>query len=180
MALAELKTQTLYQDFVTKMAIKLNVQNVLSYLRDKKYDAQLQSETQQVYILFNFDGVEFPLFVRVDEGPKVLQLFMFMPCSVNPKTFGDTARLLHLLNKEVDMPGFGMEEKAGVLFFRWVFPTPSGEVQEPLLDKFLTAIPQVSKICFPVIASVANGTVSYDAAANQVKTILDKFTSSEG
>ena len=157
--------------------IKLSLKSILAHLQDKKFDAHLQNETQQIYILFNLDGVEFPLFIRVDEEPKIMQLFMFLPCIVSPKSFGEVARLLHLLNKEIDMPGFGMEEKASVIFFRWVIPTPSGEVQEQLFDRFLVAIPQICKACFPVIASVANEHTSFDMSIDQVRIILSKFLS---
>ena len=157
--------------------IKLSLKSVLAHLHDKKFNAHLQNETQQIYILFNLDGVEFPLFIRVDEEPKIMQLFMFLPCTVNPNTYGEVARLLHLLNKEIDMPGFGLEEKASVIFFRWVIPTPSGEVQEQLFDRFLVAIPQICKACFPVIASVASEQVTFDMSIGQVKTILSKFLS---
>lgn len=156
--------------------IKLNLKNVLAHLSNKKLEPQIQTETQQIYVLFNLEGIEFPLFVRVDEEPKILQLFMFMPCAISPKTFGELARLLHLLNKEIDMPGFGIDEKAGVVFFRWVIVTSSGEIQEELLDRCLVAIPQISKICYPAIASVGNDLITFEMALGQVKSILSNFT----
>lgn len=157
--------------------LKLTLQNVLTYLNEKKLDAQLQKETQQIYVLFNIDNVQFPLFLRVDENSKILQLFMFMPCALEPKAVNDTARILHLLNKEIDIPGFGMEEKAAVIFYRWVIPTLTGEIDEKMLDSFLIAIPQISRVCFPIVAAVASGNTRYDAVSGKIKEVLNKFTS---
>lgn len=156
--------------------LKLNLQDVMAYLEEKKLEPQLQKETQQLYLLFTIDKVQFPLFLRVDENSKILQLFMFMPCTLEEKAIPDTARILHLLNKEIDIPGFGMEEKASVIFYRWVIPTLSGEIDEKMLDSFLVAIPQISRICFPIVASVASGKMRYDALAGKVKEILNKAT----
>lgn len=158
--------------------IKLSLDALLEYLNENKLEPQLQKETNQIYLLFNIEKVQFPLFLRLDEGHKVLQMFMFMPCQLKETAINDTARILHLLNKEIDIPGFGMEEKAGVIFYRWVLPTLTGELDEKMFNSFLVAIPQISRICFPIVAAVASGNTSYAAISGKVKEVLNQVTES--
>jgi len=148
--------------------LNLNLEAILKHLQDNKTDAQLQKETNQIYIVYKIQNQDFPLFIRIYEGTNLLQLLAFMPTNVKPSTRPDLARLLHLLNKEMDIPGFGMDETAvaegqgGVAFYRIIIPTMDGQVDETLLDTFISSIESISEAFFPVIATVANGMATYE------------------
>lgn len=142
--------------------IRLEIEKIQEHLRRKGLEAQLQKETQQLYLIFKIAEREFPLFIRVFEGGELLQLLAFLPCNTKANTLGDTARLLHLLNKELDIPGFGMDESSSVVFYRCMLPAPKKQLEETLFDAFLNSIQLVCKSFAPVIATVAYGGATFD------------------
>jgi hypothetical protein len=148
--------------------LNLNLETILKHLQENKIDAKLQKETNQIYVVYKIQNQDFPLFIRIYEGTNLLQLLAFMPTNVKPSARPDLARLLHLLNKEMDIPGFGMDETAvaegqgGVAFYRIIIPTMEAKVDELLLDTFIGSIQSISEAFFPVIATVANGMATYE------------------
>lgn len=74
----------------------------------------------------------------------------------------DTARLLHLLNKEIDLPGFGLDEKNSVVFYRCMVPAIDQQVPEPILTAFLNATQIACQSFAAVIAAIAYGAVTFD------------------
>ena len=151
--------------------IELNLSVLLKYLRDKQYDAQLQKETQQIYIILKIARKEFPLFIRIFEQSDLLQLLVFMPVNIKPGMHGDLARLLHHLNKELDIPGFGMDETAGVAFYRCMLPALDKKIEETMLDAFLKSIMVICESICPPVFAVANGTATYNEVLNKAKEI---------
>ncbi|MFQ5729728.1 MAG: YbjN domain-containing protein, partial [Waddliaceae bacterium] len=108
--------------------MKVTLDALLKFLKKKNYDAKLQRETQQIYIILKLEEKEFPLFLRIFEQSDLLQLLVFMPIQIKPGTHADLARLLHLINKELDIPGFGMDENSEVAFYRCMLPTPEKKI----------------------------------------------------
>ena len=141
---------------------KVSLQEVQKLLKGKDYDVQLQKETDQLYIILKHEGIEFPLFIRIFDESELLQLLVFMPCNIKDEARGDLARLLHLLNKELDIPGFGMDETANVCFFRCMIPTPGADLNETVLDAFLRAIDVVCKTFAPAVVTVASGNATFE------------------
>lgn len=155
--------------------IPLNIQELQNFLQQQGHHVQLQEPTQQLSIVFNLAGQSYPLFVKTDGY--ILQLLIFLPSIMEKQTRGDMARLLHLLNKEIDFPGFGMDEGPSVVFYRAVIPTLDGEINTTLLNNVIKTMPQVAHMFLPIISAVANGTLNYDAATKKVREGLKKFTS---
>lgn len=154
--------------------ITLNVDSLLTYLQKKNYNAQFQKETGQIAVILDIEGTEYPLFLRIlSEGP-VLQLLTFLPTPIKEKTLPDLARLLHLLNKEMDIPGFGMDETAGVVFYRVTIPALDKKVKETLLETYLNSIQVICRSFTPVIFNVNNGTMSFDAVLTKAKEAHDQ------
>ena len=141
--------------------INLELKSLLEHLRDKKIEAQIQKETNQIYILFKIAEKEYPVFLRIFEGGELLQLLAFIPCNIKPEALNDTARLLHLLNKELDIPGFGMDETAMVIFYRCMIPAKDQQIDEALLDAYLNSIQIIAKTFSAVIIAVAYGATTY-------------------
>ncbi len=154
--------------------LEISIKNVLEHLRQTNHDAQIQAETQQVVCILHLAGRDFPLFVKVDADERVLQILIFMPCMMGPRSTAEVGRLLHFLNKELDLPGFGMDETAGVIFYRCVLPTSDGKVDINLFDSIMVSIPRLAQVFFPVIAAVANGT-PFEAIVGQVRDVLKRF-----
>lgn len=154
--------------------IQLTLENLLQFLKSKKYDAHLQSETHQIYIVFKIENKDFPVFFRIFEGGELLQILAFMPGMLKPGTAGDVGRLLHMLNKELDIPGFGMDETSGVVFYRWVLPALGQQIEEKLIETFLNSIQLVCKSFAPVILTVAFGGTTFEDVLKKAKDALAK------
>ncbi len=125
--------------------IPLNLDQILEHLRRKNYDAKLQSETNQIYFIHKAGQLEFPIFFRIFEKGDLLQLLAFIPSNFKEGTQTEVARLLHLINKELDIPGFGMDEKEGVIFYRSMLPAFDKKIDPNLLESFLKAIPLIMR-----------------------------------
>ncbi len=140
----------------------LTLENIQNFLRKKKYDANIQEETKQVFTILKLSEREFPLFIRIFEEGNLLQLLAFFPCQVNEESRGSVARLLHLFNKELDVPGFGMDEVMGVVFFRCMIPTSKGKLDEALFETFLHTIELACKTFSQTIEAIAGNLVNLD------------------
>lgn len=156
--------------------------SILTFMRKNKYEADIQSDTQQVYTIFKIDKKEYPLFLRVFDEGHLLQLLVFIPCMLEPNEhlvlgkkshldstphsqqsiIADLARLLHLLNKELDVPGFGMDEMAGVVFYRLMIPTPKKKIEDDLLLAFLKTVEHVCQMFSTPIEAVSSGQMTLD------------------
>lgn len=149
--------------------LKLELNAIRSHLQKKGIEPSLQKDTNQLCILLKGAEVEFPLFIRIFEGGELVQLLAFIPCNINSTTAGDTARLLHLLNKEVDLPGFGMDEAASVVFYRSMLPAKNHHIDASIIDAFLSATELVCNTFTPVITAVAQGALSFDEVLKKAK-----------
>jgi len=142
--------------------LKLDLNQIYKYLTAKSYNVQLQSETNQVCILQKIEERDYPLFIRIFDGGELLQLLAFIPCNTKPTTLSDTARLLHLLNKEIDFPGLGMDEDNLVVFHRIMLPIKKKEVDEETLEAVINAIHLTCTSFAPIIATVAYGMATFE------------------
>lgn len=161
--------------------VNMAPETILSFLRKNHYEADIQNDTQQIFIIFKIEKKEFPLFIRIFDEEDLLQLLVFIPSLLQPNEnfnavelahsaadiakqslLGDVARLLHLLNKELDVPGFGMDEMAGVVFYRLMLPTPKKKIDSDLLLSFLKTIEHVCKMFSAPIEAVSSGKITLD------------------
>lgn len=139
--------------------INMTPDALLDFMRKNKYEADIQGDTQQVYTILKIDKREFPLFLRIFDQGHLLQILAFIPSHLTPneqltsgrnsdkhEVIADLARLLHLFNKELDVPGFGMDEMAGAIFYRLMLPTPKKKVESELLTAYLKTTEHVCKI----------------------------------
>ena len=78
--------------------------------------------------------------------------------------------ILHLLNKEMDIPGFGMDEDSKVIFFRISQPlSTEGELDTDLMDAYLESIKTVCTTFTPAIINVSQGTMTLEEILQKVK-----------
>ncbi len=119
--------------------MKLDLKSIHEHMK-KKYDASLQQDNKQVSTMLTVSDKEVPLFVGVLHDALV-QMIAYLPYEMKEEAFGDIARFLHHLNKELDMPGFGMDEASGgLLFYRVVIPCLKPEINEELFDAYLDTL----------------------------------------
>lgn len=173
--------------------INMTPESLLAFMHKNKYEADIQSDTQQVYTIFKIGPKEYPLFLRVFDDGHLLQLLVFIPCHLEPNehfalgkeskhapseptknkqqrtVVADLARLLHLLNKELDVPGFGMDEMAGVVFYRVMLPTPKKKVDSELLLAFLKTAEHVCQMFSTPIEAVSSGQMTLDEILAKAK-----------
>lgn len=141
--------------------INVTINDLLCHLKNNGYDASLQSETQQIVMVLNIENREYPLFVRLFEESGLIQLLAFMPAKIKPGTHADLARLLHMINRELDIPGFGMDENAEVSFYRCMLPTVDKKIDERTFDSFMKSIELICKSITPSVIAVSSGLISY-------------------
>lgn len=141
--------------------IPLTLDSLFDSLTQNNFGVKRQPETNQLYVLFKIQNQDYPLFLRVMDEGELLQLLAFMPISLESKTCGDLARLLHLFNKEIDIPGFGMDESAKVIFFRIVLPAIDNKVPEEIVAGYLKSIKVITETFYPVIVAVVSGSVTF-------------------
>lgn len=157
--------------------IPLNLNKIKQHLKSKGIESEIQPETEQLCLILKLGDREFPLFLRVYEGNELLQMLTFLPCQTKPETLGDTARILHLLNKEMDTPGLGMDETSSVVFFRVMIPAKDKKIDPQILDAYLSATQVVCQSFAPVITAVAYGGITFDELMKNSKDRGDQFFS---
>lgn len=118
--------------------IDLKLDDLLHHLK-KSHSAELQQENKQIAITLKVDEQEVPLFVGVLHDTLV-QMIAYLPFEIKPDSVNEVARFLHLLNKQLDLPGFGMDEQASLLFYRAVIPCLKPTVEAELFDAYLRTL----------------------------------------
>lgn len=141
--------------------IPLTLDALQAFLSRQGISSERQVETDQLFFVLIQEKKECPVFIRVFPDGRLLQWMLFFPMKVEPKTRADTARLLHYFNKELDIPGFGMDEDAGVCFFRCVIPCAEKEISEEILLGYLNTCKTVCEQFFASIGVITTGTITF-------------------
>lgn len=144
------------------MSFDLSQNALLKYLNDQELKPVFQKETSQIYLIYEINNTEVPVFLGIRQESSLLQILAYLPYQLHEKAFGDTARMLHLLNKELDMPGFGMDEKEKLIFYRSVIPCLDAKVSSQLLNMHLATTRLACETFMYAIGVIASGTVSAD------------------
>lgn len=142
--------------------LTLSLDHIKKFLLEKKFDVQFQKETNQLYMLLKVEGHDFPVFIRIYDEGDLLQLILFIPCTIKAGAHAELGRLLHTLNKEIDIPGFGMDENAGVVFYRCMIPAFNKQIEEGLVEMFMQSLPLIAQSFTPVIITAATGNATYE------------------
>lgn len=152
--------------------MKISEYSLLQELKRLKFEPQVQKETNQIYLVFKHEKREFPLFIRILHDGELLQILSFIPTNVTETTASDTARFLHMVNKELDVPGFCLDEASSTVFYRLIIPTFKKELAEDTFEAFMNTSQVVCKTFSPAIEAIARGLMPLDEVlkkANEAK-----------
>lgn len=149
--------------------IPLNLDAIKQHFSSQKFEPELQKETNQLYIILKILARDYPLFIRIYEESHLLQLLVFIPAVIKKGVEGELARLLVYINKELDVPGFGMDETSSLVFFRVMIPTYEEQVHMQVLDSMLNSIQMICQTFSPAIATVSSGGATFADVLKKVK-----------
>ena len=88
-------------------------------------------------------------------------MMLILPVTFNKESLPALSRLLHLLNKEIDLPGFGLDEELNITFYRIIFPAFEHQIHRNLIGTMLISIQNIVKQCVPVIAKAGAGDLNF-------------------
>lgn len=74
-----------------------------------------------------------------------------------------------MLNRELDVPGFGMEEQSKTVFYRIMMPAMDNNIDEKLIGAYLDTIKLVMSTFSPAVEAVASGQMSLGAVLDKVR-----------
>lgn len=148
--------------------IQFKLEPILAFVQSKYADAKLQPETGQVLLMQKIHEADCPTFLRLVEQGEMLQILTFLPLKLKEKTLPDLARVLHLINKEIDIPGFGIDEESQVMFYRTMLPSSKQKIDEEVLEAYLGSIKMLLETFFPMIMAVNEGIASFKEVLKKV------------
>jgi hypothetical protein len=151
--------------------IKLTEDSLYKLLVEKNLKPIFEEQSKSTYLNMKVKGQEVPVFFAVRAEGNLLQTIAYLPYELHEKAVGDVARLLHILNREVDIPGFGMDETQKLMFFRCVIIGVDGMLDPKLLDIYLATTRIAVETFMEAIATMAGGKTTVDAVLKGKKQI---------
>ncbi len=124
--------------------------------------ANIDEKSNQILSSIKIEDREFPVFCRTLTGGELVQVICFVPVAVEEKSFDDLARFLHLVNKELDMPGFGLDETTKTVFYRVIIPTVGQQFDTNTFKAFLKTIENVCSTFGVIITALAMNAMTLD------------------
>jgi hypothetical protein len=135
--------------------IPLKNDDVVECLKKEGQKPEVEKESKQQYFTMKIVEKEVPVFFRIMGESSVLQMIAYPPTQIQEETFGEIARFLHILNKELDIPGFGMDEKTKLIFYRVVLPCLDEKIDERLISAYIKTIQNALTYFFAGIEAAA-------------------------
>jgi len=131
---------------------------------------------EQLYIILEADSQGRPRAMQLQyvpveasaHGDHLLQIVSTLPFQYNAGLAGDVARMILLVNKILELPGFGLSEADKACYYHYVHICPKGEINGPLLlDLLPTFIHYVDEFG-PVIEDIASGNKTHQEAIEEM------------
>ncbi len=144
------------------MNFDLNQNNLLKYLNELKLKPILQKQTNQIYIEMKILNSDVPVFFDIRSENAFLHTIAYLPYQLQKKTLHEAARMLHHLNRELDMPGFGMDEQEKLMFYRCMIPCLNKKIDEQLLNVYLSTTRVACETFMQGISSIVTGGLTVD------------------
>ncbi len=147
----------------------LDHNNLMKFLQRADMVPLLERNSGLTYININAGDNELPLFFVIRSEGEVLQLICYLPYQLYPNQRDTTARLLHLLNRDIDIPGFGMDEEQGLIFYRLVIPCIRKEINDEILRVYIDTIKIICDSFSHAIGLISSGTMDLDELKRQAE-----------
>ncbi len=141
---------------------QVSEQTIESLLKEEGLKAHIEEPSNQIASSLKIDSRDFPLFCRILSEGDLLQVIAFIPVSVEAKGMIDLARFLHMVNKELDMPGFCVDEQSGTVFYRVVIPTLGKKIDPNLFKAYIKTIQNVCHTFGTIVLALAAGAMTMD------------------
>lgn len=154
---------------MTQSMTKLTQDSLFQFLKKNKLEPTLQKESGQIYIVASIANQDVPIFFGIRRDGLILQIIAYLPFEIRPQSVPEVARLLHYLNKELDIPGFGMDEPHELLFYRTIVPCKRAEFDEELFDIYLSTLKVACDTFMGAIAMIGSGASSFEEAIQKMK-----------
>lgn len=151
------------------MSTQLSLSAIFDLLTEMKLSPTLQKENEQIFILLQIAKREVPVFFGIRSNNALLQMIAYLPYELPEKTTAQVARLFHILNKELDMPGFGIDETQKLMFYRAVVPCLNGELNQTLFEHYLSTSKRACETFMDAIAMIAGGMATVDDALKRLR-----------
>jgi hypothetical protein len=147
--------------------LPLSHEKIIEFLVKEGYTPNWNEDAGQIEMPVTHGTHELSTFLRIfPDGPS-LQVVTFLPVVFSPETISDLSRLLHLINKEVDMPGFGIDEMTDTVFYRSVFPCLNSEVNPELIQISIKALQVVTDAFLNAVNAIAQGAITFEDAVSR-------------
>lgn len=144
------------------MSLKLTTAQLQYFLEQKGLQPKYQEETDQIFIAINKSGLEMILFFRIASHAALLQIVAYPPIQVHPNTMPELARVLHQINRDLDVPGFCLDENNQLVFFRVVIPCMQQRFDEELLEAYIKTIPEICHTFYSLIYTISEGKQTFE------------------
>lgn len=148
--------------------IDLNLKSIQQALQARGLKTDMETTTHQLHANIKINNIDYPLFMRIYEQNHLLQLLLFLPFNIKDSVVNETARLLHLINKQIDLPGFGMDEASHTIFFRQILVGIEGKIDEHLIAIYIESFERIVRLFAVPIVNVSQGNFSYEAVAKNI------------
>jgi hypothetical protein len=150
--------------------IPFTSEGLIEHLKEKQLEPQVQGETNQIFYIHKNGLGEFPIFLRIYENQSQLQILFFLQAPVPKERIDTIARFLHFLNKEIDLPGFGLDEFLNLVFHRIMIPVYGPHLGSTVLDLYLNSLPGLCDTLFPVINQTIKSQVTFEEIKKNIKS----------
>lgn len=143
--------------------MKLTQDELLKRLNEKDLKPIIQPKTNLLYVLMRVGiGHEVPIFFVILNDGALLQTLAYLPFELQKEAKSEIARLLHLVNRDIDLPGFGMDENQKLIFYRLVVPCIDNELPDKTLDLLLGSTKIAAETFIEAIRVVASGEMTIE------------------
>jgi len=154
--------------------MELGEQKLIEMLEKVEVKASFQEESQQLAATLSFHGSDYPMFIRELSDANLLQMIIFIPCTVQEESADDLARLLHMINKELDMPGFCWDEDSRTVFYRLIIPALQKNCDETLFQVYIETTKRVCSMFGTIIQAIAIGAMSLQEMMQKAQELSDE------
>lgn len=133
-----------------------------------------QEDNKQIYSSLSINGFDYPMFIRRLQGGQLMQVITFVPCTLEEGSEHDVGRLLHMINKELDMPGFCCDEESKTVFYRLVVPCLNQNVDEALFHAYINTTKQVCTMFGTIVQAIAVKAMKLEEMLEKAKELAAK------